>query len=68
MFILARTGVTKTINLRTQKEEVPVPKVRRVLPEHEGKYKVIMPKGTTEKTKRILKNTTPGKNCYSDTL
>lgn len=51
----ARTGVTKTISLRAQKEEVPVPKVRRVLPEHEGKYKVIMPKGTTEKTKRILK-------------
>ncbi len=36
------------------KEEVPVKKIRRVLPEHEGKYKITMPKGTTEKTRKIL--------------
>ncbi|ELU02901.1 hypothetical protein CAPTEDRAFT_77885, partial [Capitella teleta] len=33
---------------------VPVPKKRRVFPEHEGRYKISMPKGTTMKTKRIL--------------
>ncbi|XP_046382636.1 uncharacterized protein C19orf47 isoform X2 [Ischnura elegans] len=32
----------------------PVKKPRRVLPEHEGKYKVIMPSGSTPRTKRIL--------------
>jgi Family of unknown function (DUF5577) len=28
--------------------------VRRVLPEHEGKYKVSLPKGSTKKTRDIL--------------
>ena len=37
-----------------QKEEVPVPKKRRVFPEHEGPYKITMPKGTTAKTQKIL--------------
>ena len=37
-----------------QKEEVPVPKARRVFPEHEGKYKITMPAGTTAKTRKIL--------------
>ena len=36
------------------KESVPVPKSRRVFPEHEGKYKVSMPTGTTLKTRKIL--------------
>jgi len=36
------------------KEEVPVPKSRRVLPEHEGKYKITMPSGSTPKTARLL--------------
>lgn len=30
------------------------PTARRVLPEHEGKYKVSMPKGSTKKTREIL--------------
>ena len=36
------------------KESVPVPKNRRVFPEHEGKYKVSMPTGSTLKTRKIL--------------
>ena len=44
-----------TIKLTTgPKEEVPVPKVRRVLPEHEGKYKVTMPAGTTARSRKLL--------------
>jgi len=38
------------------REEVPVQKKIRVLPEHEGKYKIIMPEGTTLRTKRLLDN------------
>jgi hypothetical protein len=30
------------------------PKIRRVLPEHEGKYKIIQPSGTTNRSKEIL--------------
>lgn len=33
-------------------EVVPVPRKRRVFPEHEGKYKITMPSGKTEKTKK----------------
>lgn len=36
-------------------EVIPLPKTpRRVLPEHEGKYKVKLPSGTTERSKEIL--------------
>ncbi|XP_076312398.1 uncharacterized protein C19orf47 isoform X2 [Tachypleus tridentatus] len=50
------TGVTplKLSIKRKSGEEAPVPKVRRVLPEHEGGYKIKMPTGTTEKTRNIL--------------
>lgn len=30
------------------------PKVRRVLPEHEGRYKITLPSGTTERSKQIM--------------
>lgn len=44
--------------LKTKCEEVvqapPVKKVRRVLPEHEGRYKVTMPSGSTPRTQKIL--------------
>ena len=50
-----------SLNPLKQKEEVPVPKSRRVLPEHEGKYKVKMPEGTTAKTKKILEKKGLGK-------
>lgn len=30
------------------------PRTRRVLPEHEGKYKVSLPKGSTKKSREIL--------------
>ena len=33
----------------------PLPKqTRRVLPEHEGKYKIKLPSGTTKRSKEIL--------------
>lgn len=31
-----------------------MPSVRRVLPEHEGKYKISLPKGSTKKSRDIL--------------
>ncbi|XP_021925746.1 uncharacterized protein C19orf47 [Zootermopsis nevadensis] len=49
---------TKKQTLKTKpQEEVlasPVKKVRRVLPEHEGRYKITMPSGSTPRTQRIL--------------
>lgn len=32
----------------------PAKKVRRVLPEHEGRYKITMPSGSTPRTQKIL--------------
>ncbi|XP_060074667.1 uncharacterized protein C19orf47-like [Ylistrum balloti] len=43
------------LNPKKLEEVVPVPKSRRVFPEHEGKYKITMPAGTTAKTQKILK-------------
>lgn len=44
--------------LKTKSEEEiqapPVKKVRRVLPEHEGRYKITMPSGSTPRTQKIL--------------
>jgi len=44
--------------LKTKSEEdvqaPPVKKVRRVLPEHEGHYKITMPSGSTPRTQKIL--------------
>lgn len=31
-----------------------IAKARRVLPEHEGKYKIVLPKGCTTRSKEIL--------------
>jgi hypothetical protein len=49
---------TKKQTLKTKSEEEvqasPVKKVRRVLPEHEGRYKITMPSGSTPRTQRIL--------------
>ncbi|XP_059616863.1 uncharacterized protein C19orf47 [Phlebotomus argentipes] len=43
----------------TGNAEVPLPsKPRRVLPEHEGKYKVTLPSGTTPRSKEILSKRT----------
>ncbi|XP_034232235.1 uncharacterized protein C19orf47 isoform X2 [Thrips palmi] len=41
---------------RLENEDVPVPikKVRRVLPEHEGGYKIKMPSGSTPRSQQIL--------------
>ncbi|XP_022331838.2 uncharacterized protein C19orf47-like isoform X2 [Crassostrea virginica] len=51
-------GNVVKLNMRLQ-EEVPVPKSRRVLPEHEGGYKITMPSGTTAKTQKILEQGLP---------
>jgi hypothetical protein len=44
--------------LKTKSEEEvqapPLKKVRRVLPEHEGRYKITMPSGSTPRTQKIL--------------
>lgn len=48
-----RSDTVITLN-KKQKETVPVPTNRRVFPEHEGKYKVSMPTGSTQKTRKIL--------------
>lgn len=47
-------------------EEVPVPKSRRVLPEHEGRYKITMPSGTTAKTQKILQQGLPAGRIKSN--
>lgn len=46
------------------KEEVPLQKKIRVLPEHEGKYKIKMPEGTTPKTQKLLQTRRKLKKCY----
>lgn len=43
----------------------PLKPARRVLPEHEGKYKVTLPSGTTERSKQILAKR---EQCMSLTL
>ncbi|XP_069116053.1 uncharacterized protein C19orf47-like isoform X3 [Argopecten irradians] len=48
------------LNPKKLEEVVPVPKSRRVFPEHEGKYKITMPSGTTAKTQKILKEKSAG--------
>ena len=54
---VASTSKISKIKLTPKRleEVVPVPKSRRVFPEHEGKYKITMPAGTTAKTQKILK-------------
>ena len=47
-------------HVRDTKDDVPVPKSRRVLPEHEGKYKITMPKGTTARSRRIMQQNDKG--------
>lgn len=50
-------SASSTISTTTSSAVVaPLPPVkpRRVLPEHEGKYKIKLPSGTTERSKQIL--------------
>ena len=56
------------INANKLDEVVPVPKSRRVFPEHEGKYKITMPAGTTEKTKKILRKQMTGEQYINALL
>ncbi|XP_016924592.2 uncharacterized protein C19orf47 homolog [Drosophila suzukii] len=44
----------KTPVVAKAKVSPPAKPARRVLPEHEGKYKVTLPSGTTERSKQIL--------------
>lgn len=48
--------LTKTTKLDTRPKEVEQigKPARRVLPEHEGKYKITLPSGTTQRSKQIL--------------
>jgi hypothetical protein len=46
----------RSITEQTLKEEVPVQKKIRVLPEHEGKYKIKMPEGSIPRTQKALQS------------
>lgn len=45
--------VAKSSSSSSDNEQTTKP-VRRVLPEHEGKYKITLPSGSTERSKQIL--------------
>lgn len=45
---------SKSTTASTGSTTPPTKPARRVLPEHEGKYKVTLPSGTTERSKQIL--------------
>lgn len=45
---------SKSTTTSTGSTTPPTKPARRVLPEHEGKYKVTLPSGTTERSKQIL--------------
>ncbi|XP_033249514.1 uncharacterized protein C19orf47 homolog [Drosophila miranda] len=48
-------SVASTVSIGPKTKALPPRKPpRRVLPEHEGKYKVTLPSGTTERSKQIL--------------
>ncbi|XP_068085677.1 uncharacterized protein C19orf47 isoform X2 [Anabrus simplex] len=40
--------------VKTKESAPPIKKPRRVLPEHEGRYKITMPSGSTPRTQQIL--------------
>lgn len=44
----------KTLKLFTDERQAFTTTPRRVLPEHEGKYKILLPKGSTKKSREIL--------------
>lgn len=53
----SETGICKKnlFNILVQPTStVVLPKPRRVLPEHEGKYKITLPTGTTARSQEIL--------------
>ncbi|XP_020810561.1 uncharacterized protein C19orf47 [Drosophila serrata] len=54
--VVATQGVKSQVASTGAKGKVspPAKPARRVLPEHEGKYKVTLPSGTTERSKQIL--------------
>lgn len=45
---------TETVKSKKLEATSKVKPARRVLPEHEGKYKITLPAGTTERSKQIL--------------
>lgn len=47
-------SASTVVNASANKGSPPTKPARRVLPEHEGKYKVTLPSGTTERSKQIL--------------
>ena len=74
VFLLAAIQRSSSPNLvrlsnmvRSTQDNVPVPRARRVLPEHEGKYKVSMPKGLTARSRRLLAKQQTASESHSDT-
>lgn len=55
MFIVYLAWRTaSTIKAKCVDEDSQPKPARRVLPEHEGRYKITLPSGTTERSKEIL--------------
>lgn len=56
MFIvfLAWRSASTIIKAKGVDEDSQPKPARRVLPEHEGRYKITLPSGTTERSKEIL--------------
>lgn len=50
---LAFLGIKKDEVVKSVEEPARKP-ARRVLPEHEGRYKITLPSGSTERSKQIL--------------
>lgn len=54
---VVKINPTRPVEIPVKKPEAVVavaPKPRRVLPEHEGRYKITLPSGTTQRSKDIL--------------
>jgi len=58
--------VASTSTTHTGSTTPPTKPTRRVLPEHEGKYKVTLPSGTTERSKQILAKREQCMLCHSN--
>lgn len=53
-FEFFRNAASNDETIRSEIAKPPAKPVRRVLPEHEGRYKITLPSGTTERSKQIL--------------
>uniref|UniRef100_A0A1S4GWA7 SAM domain-containing protein n=1 Tax=Anopheles gambiae TaxID=7165 RepID=A0A1S4GWA7_ANOGA len=59
-----KTGFTRTVSTTAVSSKVES-KARRVLPEHEGKYKITLPSGSTPRSREILEKAQDTKSSHS---